>query len=94
MYKMLLVSDKQEIRELYVRFPEWETLGFERPSIAKSAGEMGRFMTYSWFIFENASTTNPGTIISVTTMGVFFTIVNLPLMIAARVLTKKFTPEY
>lgn len=62
--------------------------------IAKSAGAMGRFMTYSWFIFENASTTNPGTIISVTTMGVFFTIVNLPLMIAARVLTKKFTPEY
>ena len=39
MYKMLLVSDKQEIRELYERFPEWETLGFERPSVAKSAGE-------------------------------------------------------
>ena len=39
MYKMLLVSDKQEIRDLYERFPEWETLGFERPSVAKSAGE-------------------------------------------------------
>ncbi len=61
--------------------------------IAKSSGSMGRFMTYSWFIFENASTTSPGTIISVTTMGVFFTIVNLPLMIMARVLTKKATPE-
>ncbi|MDY2841845.1 MAG: sugar ABC transporter permease [Candidatus Borkfalkiaceae bacterium] len=61
--------------------------------IAKSSGSMGRFMTYSWFIFENASTTSPGTIISVTTMGVFFTIVNLPLMITARVLTKKATPE-
>ena len=61
--------------------------------IAKSSGSLGRFMTYSWFIFENASTTSPGTIISVTTMGVFFTIVNLPLMIMARVLTKKATPE-
>ena len=61
--------------------------------IAKSSGSIGRFMTYSWFIFENASTTSPGTIISVTTMGVFFTIVNLPLMIMARVLTKKATPE-
>ena len=61
--------------------------------IAKSSGSMGRFMTYSWFIFENASTTSPGTIISVTTMGVFFAIVNLPLMITARVLTKKATPE-
>lgn len=62
--------------------------------IAKSGGVMGRFMTFSWFIFENASTTSLGTIISVTTMGVFFTLVNLPLMVAARVLTKKFTPEY
>ena len=39
MYKMLLVSDKQEIRDLYERFPEWETLGFERPSVARNAGE-------------------------------------------------------
>lgn len=39
MYKLLLVSDKKEIRELYQHFSEWETLGFERPTVAADAGE-------------------------------------------------------
>ena len=39
MYKLLLVSDKQEIRDLYERFPEWENLGFQRPSVARNADE-------------------------------------------------------
>ena len=39
MYKLLLVSDKEEIRQLYERFSEWEKLGFERPVLAANAQE-------------------------------------------------------
>lgn len=39
MYKLLLVSDKAEVRALYERFAEWENLGFERPVVASSAKE-------------------------------------------------------
>ena len=39
MYRLLLVSDKEEVRALYARFSEWETLGFERPCIAANAQE-------------------------------------------------------
>lgn len=39
MYKLLLVSDREEIRELYRNFPEWEALGFERPAVAADADE-------------------------------------------------------
>lgn len=39
MYRLLLVSDKEEIRSLYERFSEWENLGFERPAVAASAQE-------------------------------------------------------
>ncbi len=37
MYKLLLVSDKEEIRTLYEGFSEWENLGFERPVVAANA---------------------------------------------------------
>ena len=37
MYKLLLVSDKEEVRALYEAFSEWENLGFERPVIAADA---------------------------------------------------------
>lgn len=39
MYKLLLVSDKEEIRRLYADFAEWEKLGFERPAVAANAQE-------------------------------------------------------
>jgi len=39
MYRLLLVSDKEEIRALYRRFSEWETLGFERPTVVCGAQE-------------------------------------------------------
>lgn len=39
MYKLLLVSDKEEIRQLYGGFSEWENLGFERPAVAANAQE-------------------------------------------------------
>ena len=34
MYKLLLVSDKEEIRALYQGYSEWEHLRFEQPTIA------------------------------------------------------------
>ena len=39
MYKLLLVSDKEDIRRLYAGFSEWEKLGFEKPAIAENAQE-------------------------------------------------------
>lgn len=39
MYKLLLVSDKEEIRALYEDFSEWENLGFARPTVAADAQE-------------------------------------------------------
>lgn len=39
MYRLLLVSDKEEIRRLYADFSEWEKLGFERPAVAANAQE-------------------------------------------------------
>lgn len=56
MYKLLLVTDKEEIRSLYSGFPEWENLGFERPTVAASAGEgiaklnQGRYDAISWLL--------------------------------------------
>ncbi|MDO5299002.1 MAG: hypothetical protein Q4F18_06200 [Clostridia bacterium] len=56
MYKLLLVSDKEEVRTLYEGFSEWENLGFERPAVAADANEgidlLGkeRFDAVSWLL--------------------------------------------
>ena len=56
MYKLLLVSDKEEIRTLYENFSDWENLGFERPAVARNAtdGEEmlknERFDAVSWLL--------------------------------------------
>ena len=56
MYKLLLVSDKEEIRNLYAGFSEWEKLGFERPVLAANAKEgieqlnKKRFDAISWLL--------------------------------------------
>ena len=39
MYRLLLVCDKAEVCELYEHFAEWESLGFERPCVVRSADE-------------------------------------------------------
>lgn len=56
MYKMLLVSDKEEIRSLYAGFADWENLGFEKPVIAEDAQggieqlSKCRFDAVSWLL--------------------------------------------
>lgn len=56
MYKLLLVSDKEDVRALYQRYAEWETLGFERPTVAANAQEgidklgKSRFDAISWLL--------------------------------------------
>ncbi len=56
MYRLLLVSDKEEIRSLYQHYSEWENLGFERPAIAVNAQEgieklsKSRFDAISWLL--------------------------------------------
>ena len=49
MYKLLLVSDKEEVRSLYAGFSGWENLGFERPAIAASAQEGIELLSRSRF---------------------------------------------
>ena len=49
MYKLLLVSDKEEVRALYAGFAEWEKLGFERPAIAADAQEGAALLKSSRF---------------------------------------------
>lgn len=56
MYRLLLVCDKPEIRELYHGFSDWENLGFERPTVAANAKEgiaqlgQKRFDAVSWLL--------------------------------------------
>ena len=56
MYKLLLVSDKEDIRRLYAEFSDWENLGFERPAIAPDAQtgieqlNRQRFDAVSWLL--------------------------------------------
>lgn len=56
MYRLLLVSDKADVRSLYEQFPEWEQLGFERPTIAADAQQgidrlgQGRYDAVSWLL--------------------------------------------
>lgn len=61
--------------------------------LAQSGGDNGRFMTTAWFIFGNANSSSAGTIITVTTIGVLFTLLNTPLIVLTRVLVKKLTPD-
>ncbi|MBR1710744.1 MAG: hypothetical protein IJ719_18290 [Clostridia bacterium] len=37
MYRLLLVTDKPEIRSLYRTYPDWESQGFEKPVISDTA---------------------------------------------------------
>ena len=46
MYKLLLVSDKEEIRSLYRRYAEWNTLGFDAISSLLSVSEGKKFFAY------------------------------------------------
>ena len=39
MYRLLLLSNKEDIRALYEGFSGWENLGFEKPAIAANAQE-------------------------------------------------------
>ena len=56
MYRLLLVSDKADVRSLYEHFGEWENLGFEKPTIAADAQQgidrlsQGRYDAVSWLL--------------------------------------------
>lgn len=69
--------------------------GFLMPPmlIAQSGGDNGRFMTTAWYIFGNANSSSAGAIITVTTVGVLFTLLNTPLIVGTRILVKKITPD-
>ena len=56
MYRLLLVCDKADVRSLYERFGEWETLGFEKPTVAADAQagidrlKASRYDAVSWLL--------------------------------------------
>ena len=39
MYKLMLVTDQEDIREAFRSFPEWKQLGFEPPLLLNDVEE-------------------------------------------------------
>ena len=91
----ILLSEKLVQNDVFtsIHIEEHEIECRETRLIAQSGGDNGRFMTTAWFIFGNTNSSNPGTIITVTTIGVLFTLLNTPLIVLTRVLVKKLTPD-
>lgn len=56
MYRLLLVTDKPDICQLYNDYPDWEAQGFEKPTVTKSAEagiyqlNSGHFDAVSWLL--------------------------------------------
>ena len=61
--------------------------------IAVNPGIDNKFMTIGWYIFTSVDTGGSGNMIQAATIGVMFSMLLLPVIIAVRILVKKFTPD-
>lgn len=61
--------------------------------IAVSPGIDNKYMTIGWYIFTTVDTGNSGDMIRAATIGIEFSLILLPIIIATRLLVKKFTPD-
>lgn len=61
--------------------------------IAVNPGIDNKFMTIGWYIFTSVDTGGSGNMIQAATIGMTFSILMLPVIIAVRLLVKKFTPD-
>ena len=67
--------------------------GMQPMLIAVNPGIDNKFMTIGWYMFASVEQGNSGQMIQAATVGLTFTLIMLPAVIAVRLLTKKFTPE-
>lgn len=61
--------------------------------IAINPGIDNKFMTIGWYIFTSVDTGGSGNMIQAATIGMMFSMLLLPVIIAVRILVKKFTPD-
>ena len=61
--------------------------------IAVNPGINNKFMTIGWYIFTSVDTGGSGNMIQAATIGMMFSMLLLPVIIAVRILVKKFTPD-
>lgn len=61
--------------------------------IAINPGIDNKFMTIGWYIFASVDTGGSGNMIQAATIGMMFSLLMLPVIIAVRLLVKKFTPD-
>ena len=61
--------------------------------IAVNPGIDNKFMTIGWYIFTSVDTGGSGNMIQAATIGMMFSMLLLPVIIAVRKLVKKFTPD-
>ena len=61
--------------------------------IAVNPGINNKFMTIGWYIFTSVDTGGSGNMIQAATIGMMFSMLLLPVIIAVRLLVKKFTPD-
>lgn len=61
--------------------------------IAVNPGIDNKFMTIGWYIFTSVDTGGSGNMIQAATIGMMFSMLLLPVIIAVRLLVKKFTPD-
>lgn len=61
--------------------------------IAVNLGIDNKFMTIGWYIFTSVDTGGSGNMIQAATIGMMFSMLLLPVIIAVRILVKKFTPD-
>lgn len=58
------------------------------------AGADNKYMTIGWYVFANATgSENMNTTLTAATLGVTFSVLMLPFIVAVRVLVNKFTPD-
>lgn len=55
--------------------------------------QSNKFMTIGWYIFASVDTGGSGNMIQAATIGMLFSVLMLPFIIAVRLLVKKFTPD-
>ncbi len=61
--------------------------------IAVNPGIDNKFMTIGWYIFTSVDTGGSGNMIQAATIGMMFSMLLLPVIIAVRILVEKFTPD-
>lgn len=61
--------------------------------IAINPGVDNKYMTIGWYIFTSVDTGSSGNMIQAATIGMMFSLIMLPFVVAVRWLVKKFTPD-